>query len=58
MYLVGLDVYYKMIHGPYNIKLSSVVSTGEVSFSVNTNLLYFRLNGSTLVPVLLQVKKY
>ena len=22
MYLVGLHIYYKMIHGPYNIKLA------------------------------------
>ena len=25
MYLVGLHVYYKMIHGPYNLKWYSVV---------------------------------
>ena len=23
MYLVGLHIYYKMIHGPYNVKLAS-----------------------------------
>ena len=22
VYLVGLHIYYKMIHGPYNVKLS------------------------------------
>ena len=26
MYLVGLHIYYKMIHGPYNVKMSDVVS--------------------------------
>ena len=25
MYLVGLHIYYKMIHGPYNIKLCTPV---------------------------------
>ena len=24
MYLVGLHIYYKMIHGPYNTKLKTV----------------------------------
>ena len=24
MYLVGLHVYYKMIHGPYSIKIASI----------------------------------
>ena len=27
MYLVGLHIYYKMIHGPYNIKLTFLIST-------------------------------
>ena len=26
MYLVGLHIYYKMIHGPYNVKLMQVCS--------------------------------
>ena len=26
MYLVGLHIYYKMIHGPYNIKLPLILS--------------------------------
>ena len=25
MYLVGLHIYYKMIHGPYNIKLFNIL---------------------------------
>ena len=30
MYLVGLHIYYKMIHGPYNIKRKHISIIGYV----------------------------
>ena len=31
MYLAGLHIYYKMIHGPYNVKFRDLI---DVLFSV------------------------
>ena len=34
MYLVGLHIYYKMIHGPYNVKLPKVSLKAYIKFVV------------------------
>ena len=31
VYLVGLHIYYKMRHGPYNIKLKALVSRWRIA---------------------------
>ena len=34
VYLVGLHIYYKMIHGPYNVKLPKVSLKAYIKFVV------------------------
>ena len=43
VYLVGLRIYYKMIHGPYNIKLSNTKTHGGfyLQFNIANSMLFF-----------------
>ena len=52
VYLVGLHIYYKMIHGPYNIKL------WKISLTVGDILLPFWSRNSVRNAVLFDVKPY
>ena len=49
VYLVGLYIYYKMIHGPYNVKLN--VSLTEITLEFNPQwILRFFLSHDTSKP--------
>jgi hypothetical protein len=44
VYLVGLHIYYKMIHGPYNVKILDI-------FSKSIQILYFIKIGSLVAEL-------
>ena len=44
MYLVGLHIYYKMIHGPYNVKLKwdlDIQYLGELTYLMKVDTVIF-----------------
>ena len=51
LYLVGLHVYYKMIHGPYNIKL--ILS----QFNLKSHAIFFKKRFYIFLQILLRLFK-
>ena len=49
VYLVGLHtyIYYKMIHGPYNVKISFKVSDTGIGFSPVTSRFHCHYHSTT-----------